>query len=420
LVTPYHIDFTRGLILNASQQETGVILYSPLEDGIYTGFMGVTAWYNFYLKEGDGTVWGNDGVTGTPFLLSSENDAALRWNCWFPGVGGCYYVTVNTVKKQWEALLLPSLSVSGDVQGDMTYDKSTNRWTLPFEATARSYTVRLNTTAKKYDYTTGTDDNAAISTPFGFKPKRGGAANELAISSTAEALSVAVSEAGTYTLIVDLSNPAKWELSVQKGSSQPVTINPLVYLAGIDDGITGSWNFNNTLKLYNEETLAYAGVVQVNSLWGYAVYTENGNWEDKYTFGEGDANAGTLVYKGTINLPAPSPGLYLIDVSLKNLSYQLTPVGSTIYVSGLNDVWDFNVTLSATGTVGEYAGSVTISQVSPWGFQIHLDNSWQHYFGGSNGTLTFKGANLKDDATLGPGVYTLTVNLIQGTYAFSK
>ena len=61
-----------GYILNADKAETGVTLYSAASDGQYLGFMGVTAWYNFFMKEGDGTVWGNDGVTGTAFLMSSE------------------------------------------------------------------------------------------------------------------------------------------------------------------------------------------------------------------------------------------------------------------------------------------------------------------------------------------------------------
>ena len=105
-VTPYQIDMSVGYLLNSTMEDTVTTLYSPTSDGEYTGFVGATSWYNFYVREGDGTTWGNDGVSGTPFLLSSEEDASKRWNCWFPGIGGCYYVDFNTNRKFWSALLI--------------------------------------------------------------------------------------------------------------------------------------------------------------------------------------------------------------------------------------------------------------------------------------------------------------------------
>lgn len=53
-VTPYTIDMGMGYILNTDKEETGVVLYSDASDGDYKGFMGLTPWYNFYLKEGNG------------------------------------------------------------------------------------------------------------------------------------------------------------------------------------------------------------------------------------------------------------------------------------------------------------------------------------------------------------------------------
>ena len=115
-VTPYTIDMSVGYVLDTKQADTGLTLYSAASNGDYVGFMGVSGWYNYYLKEGDGTIWGNDGVTGTAFLMSSENDSDKRWNFWFPGRSGCYYVDVNTSKKVWSALYIPSLTVAGDVR----------------------------------------------------------------------------------------------------------------------------------------------------------------------------------------------------------------------------------------------------------------------------------------------------------------
>jgi len=415
LVTPYQIDMSIGFILNADQEDTGVTLYSADSNGEYTGFMGATGWYNFYLMEGDGTIWGNDGVTGTAFLLSSEDDSDKRWNCWFPEPGGCYYVDFNTNRKFWSALSIPALTVSGDISGEMIFDRPNVKWTLPFNATSTTVTVSVSGTGKLYNYTTG--DAAAIDTPVAFAQN----GETLTLADQAGDITVTVPEPGQYTLVIDLSDPHAWTCEAVAGTQEPEEVSQYVYLAGIDDGITGgSWNFDNTLNLYNEDELAYAGVVNVNSLWGYGIYTEKDNWDDFYKLGEGDASAGTLVYQGATNLPAPDPGLYLIDTSLKGLTYSLTGVGGEIYVVGLNDSWEFDVPLAATATVGTYSGQVTVSSASEWGFQIHLDDSWNHYYGGSSGSLYYKGSNITDDANLAPGTYTMTVDLVNGTYSITQ
>lgn len=415
-VTSYTIDMSNGYILNSKMEETGGYLYSAASNGVYSGFMGATAWYNYYLKEGDGTIWGNDGVDGTAFLMSSENDTDKRWNFWFPGEGGCYYVEVNTPKKVWSALLIPTLTVSGDVNAEMVFDRANLKWTTTINAaTAKTLKLKLNGTGKQYDYSTG--DSAPVTTSVAFSQS----GTSLALSAQAGEIAVAVPAAGEYALTVDLSNPKEWKCEVVSGSSGPVEVSSYLYLSGIDDGINGgSWTFDNFLNLYNEDDLAYAGVINVNSLWGYGVYTEKDNWYSAYKQASGDAFSGTLVSGGSTSIPAPTAGLYLFDVSMKALTYKLSAVGSSIYVSGLNELWDFSTVLSATSNTGEYSGNITITKASEWGFQIHLDISWNHYFGGSNGKLSYKGNNLTEDKTLAAGTYKMTVNLIKGTYSITK
>ncbi len=416
-ITSYEIDMSVGFILDSKMEDTGVTLVSPSSDGIYTGFMGATSWYNFFLLEGDGKIWGNDGVTGTAFELSSEDDADKRWNCWFPGLGGCYYVEVNTNRSLWSALYIPSLTVNGDLSAEMTFDRPNVKWTYVFQSSgAASYTIRLNGTGKLYDHTTGTDDAAAIDKTVAFSQ----AGSVIELTDKAGDITVQVPAAGEYTLVVDLSDPAAWKCGIVSGSEEPEETPLYVYLPGVDDGISGSWTFDNFLTLYNEEELAYAGVVQVNSLWGYSLNTEKDNWDDKYTMEEGDAYTGTLVWQGENNLPAPEPDVYLIDVSLKALTYNLSKLESQVFVVGLHDVWEFDIPLNATGTPGVYSGEITINSASPWGFQIHLDNSWNHYFGGLNGQLSYKGSNITDDASVSPGTYTMTVDLINGTYSLGN
>jgi hypothetical protein len=311
-ITAYSIDMTVGFVLNSDKIDTGRTLFSPQANGIYTGFMGASGWQNFFLLEGDGTIWGNVAVDGSPFVISSETGC---WNFWFPGQSGCYYVNVNTNNKIWSALMLPVLTVSGDLSAEMTFDRLNVKWTTAFSATSAStLKIKLNADGKLYDSTTGTDDNSAISKSIAFAQE----GETLILASQAGDITVNVPTAGEYTLVVDLSNPNTWIYQVVSGATElvePIEVNPNVYLPGIDDGISGSWTFNNYLKLYNEEALAYAGVANVDSEWGYTINLEKENWDDKYAFGEGDPYTGTLVFQSSTNIPAPTPGVYLIDVS---------------------------------------------------------------------------------------------------------
>lgn len=411
VVTPYSIDMSQGYILDSKQEESGLTLYSPDSNGEYTGFIGATAWYNYYLREGDGTLWGNDGVAGTPFLMSNEE---THWNFWFPGQGGCYYVTASTGKKVWSALYIPTLTVSGDIEGEMTFDRPNMKWTLTFEAAQTGMlNIRAAGTGKLYDYSTGTDDAAAIDMPVAFTQN----GSNLAFGQQAGDIAVNVAATGECTLTFDLSNPKAWTAEVKSGSEEPATVNPYVYLPGVDDAINeeNNWTFDNKLPLYNEDNLSYAGVVNAGSQWGYQIAIEDGNWSDFYALGEGDAYAGTLAFQSETNLPAPDNGLYFFDISLQSLTYQLTAIGNEIYYSGVNDNWDLHP-LAATETPGVFSGDVTIEKASEWGFQIILDTAWAYKFGGTNGILYYQGNNLTEDATLTPGTYTLTVDLINRTY----
>ena len=406
-ITPFEIDMRIGFILNGNEEDTGLTLVSPQSNGIYTGFIGASGWYNFYLQEGDGTIWGNLGVDGNEFVLSSENS---KWNCWFPGNSGCYFVEVNTVIKEWSALHIPSLNISGDVTGSMAFDRPNNQWYISFNATQTgTHTINLQGTGKQYNVSTKTDDDAATEVPVTFAQENG----SLTFGQSGN-ITVNVAATGESTLIIDLNN---WECKVVSGSSEPEPVIEFLYLPGIDDNIRGGWTFDSFLSLYNEDEKGYAGVIDVNSAWGYSINTEINNWDDKYTFADGDANSGSLEWQGSTNLPAPSLGLYLIEVSLKNFTYNLISVGEKIYLSGLNDAWDFNTSLDKTETAGVYAGTITITQPTEWGFQIHIDDSWNHKFGGYDGNLYYQGDNITDDASLEPGNYLMTVDLINMTYS---
>lgn len=420
-VTPYTIDMSLGYVLDGGKAETGVALYSAASDGEYLGFMGATSWYNYFLREGDGTVWGNDGVTGTPFLMTSADDDEIRWNFWFPGLGGCYYVDVNTGTKLWSALYIPSLTLSGDVAGEMTFDRPNVKWTYQFEAAqAGTLTFKVAGTGRLYNSSTGTDGsdgegNPGIETPVAFAQS----GESLTFGASAGDITVQVPAAGTCTLVIDLSNPTQWTAQVVSGSEEPAQVNEYVYLPGIDDAINAenNWTFENYLRLYDEDNLGYAGVANIGSQWGYQVAIEKDNWADFYALGEGDAYSGTLVFKSSNNIPAPENGLYFMNVSLQNLTYALTPVGDVIYYSGISNDWELHP-MAATETPGVFSAEVEVTGESSYGFQIVLDENWTTKLGGRDGILLYQGnssiPNIAFDKT--SGTYTLTVDLIKGTF----
>ncbi len=411
-ITSYFIDMTVAAILDSKKEPTGFMLASPEANGIYTGFVGATSWSNFFLEESDGLIWGNLPVDNSPFLASSEEGC---WNFWYPEPAGCYYTTINTQRANWTAVYLPSLTVAGDIAGEMSFDRAKVQWYYVFNASAAgTATISLNGEGDEYNYVTGTGAPADTKVPIAFAQN----GSNLALAATPGSITVNIPAAGESTLVIDLSDPKNWTCQVISGSGEPEPINPEVYLIGIDDGITESgWNFDNKLYLYNEDDLAYSGVINAHSKYGYKIAIETDNWGDVYTLVDGDAYAGTLGFQGENNLPAPAPGLYLFDVSLKNLFFTLKEIDTKIYVSGLEDQWNFDKVLTATDKPGVYTGNITVTGPSTWGFKIlMIYDNWDIYYGGKNGKLIYEGSDIVDINSWENGVCNLTVDLINLSY----
>jgi hypothetical protein len=411
-VTPYTIDMTRGFILNANQEDTGNTLGSPEGNGIYSGFLGATAWYNFYLQEPTGILWGNDGVSGTPFLMSSEDS---HWNFWFPGVEGCYYTVVNTQRQEWTALHISSLTVSGDAEGSMTYSRKENKWTLTFNATkSGAATIQIAGSGEQYTVDTGTDDDAAVATTVAF----GGSSDALTFGSVAENIAINIPSTGEVTLTLDLNDPLAWTCSVAAGGvEEGPEIASELWAVGIDDGISGGWNFDQSLPLIDEDNLAYAGVCNINSQWGYRFYPEKDSWSGAYGLDSGDEYSGTLVQADN-NITAPGAGVYLVEVSLSALTYSLTAVES-VSITGIGDDWNL-YPLQATSEAGVYTIGYEVTANTPWGFQIILNGDWGKKFGGTLDKMLYQGGNIAlDDSYIG-STWTFTVDLCKGTISITK
>lgn len=411
-VTPYFIDMSIGFVLDASQNDTGRTIWSPASDGIYSGFIGAGSWENWWLREGNNTVWGNDGVTGTAFVMGNNTTGLDVWNFWYPSPSGCYYTVVNTRTNEWSALYIGELTLGGDLSGAMTYDRKANKWTYTFDATPGILSVTLSATGKQYNTATGTDDAAAVDTPVGF----GGVAGNVSFGSAAQAISVDVAAAGETTLTLDLSDPRGWTLTAGAGSAGPVeTVPPMIYLSGVQP----DWDFSNYLKLYNEDNRTYGGALQVNSEWGYRIYTEAEAWDNYWTMVDGGtAFSGQLVNNGEGNIAAPEAGFYLFDVNMGDLTYKLTPITKVSY-TGLNDDWSLTE-MTAADEPGVYTAQFEKTANTPWGVKIVLNDNWDLFFGGNGtpGELVLYRDGFEGDNELANGTHTLTVNLSKGTYSY--
>ena len=415
-VTPYSIDMTVGVILDAGRADTGNTLYSPASDGIYSGFIGAGGWYNWWLKEGNGVLWGNigDDGGGKPFVISS-NDA--HWNFWFPGLSGCYYTVVNTVRQEWTALYIPSLTISGDITGEMTYDRKANKWSIPFNAAgAGSVTVRISGTGKQYTPATGTDDSAAADTPVAF----GMEGDKLVFGSEPSDITVSIPSAGVLTLSLDLSDPKNWIWEVTEGGDAPVEISKILYVLGNDD----TWKYDQYLTLYDEDNLCYAAAVNFHSSYGYYFSKEFDGWD--HINQDPNTTEWKLILNGTDdnNIPGPGTGLYVTIASLGWMSYWYgmnEPVGS-VACAGFNDVWDLIDMTADPDHVGVYTAEVTATADTPWGVKVILNGNWECFFGTCpDGSLPWSKKEDGNPKGWEAGkTYTFTVDLCKCTYTLTE
>lgn len=411
MVQSYRIHLILGTVLDKDWNETSMQLASPEENGIYQGFMGVNGWMNWWFREANNVVWGNLGVAGMTFHASSADD---HWNFWFPDPAGCYYTTLNTVEGWWSGLHIDNLSVSGDITGDMTYNQKANQWTLLVNMAAAG-TYKINISGKGSLYTTETTDmGPAIEKTVTF----GGDNQALTFGESGSSISIDL-PAGETTIVLDLTNPLALKVEAGEAAPEPAA-EPYLYFSGVVN-----WDgFDDFLTLYDESSLSYGGAHWVDSEWGYRAYPQ-ADWSVAYKAAD-DATplSGALVLaESDGNIPAPDKGLYIMDFSLKNLSYELTKVEQVTF-TGLNDDWSEHEMTQSTENPEIFTGEFIKEKETPWGVKVLINNNWGLFFGGGNGTLLLGHSDattgFDGDNTLTVGeTYILTVDLGKQTYSYS-
>lgn len=205
-VTPYLIDMSYINILDKdTKEQTLTYLYSPNSDGVYSGYMNVSSWLNFWGKENDGTIWGNVGQDGHVYEMDNTESA---WSFWFPGQAGIYYAVIDTKAKEFKPTLLKSFQLNGK---DMTYDAPNYTWTKVITTTADNTPVSIVATGAEYSKATGTEDAAAVVKTMNYTLADG------KMTDSENAGSVNIPTAGTYTITVKVGDKSDLTYSIVSG-----------------------------------------------------------------------------------------------------------------------------------------------------------------------------------------------------------
>lgn len=415
VVTCYKVDYRTARMLDKDKAEVVALLYSADSDGDgepdikgkYCGFVSAQAWANFWLRESDGTVWGNVGKDASEFLASKDADS---WNFWYPGVSGCYFTEIDVAEtaetKQWTATLIPSLTISGDVSGEMSFVRNENRWMCVVTTTADNQSFTISGTGKKYDKDSRTDDAAATDTPITF----GTAADNKLVMNGGDSFTIA--KAGTYTVSLLLSDFSDLKYQIVEGEEDIEAPAPKsLFVQGIND----SWDFLYEMPMTDEALEVYTGVFGSDKCsYGYYFAIENGNYADIY--GGRDHSQGQLIAGADDNIQITTPGVYVWLVDWMGKSYKTTPVTSVSY-SGLNDDWGLYAMTVDASSPSKFSAPVTITKASEWGAKIIINEDWDIFVGGADGKIEY-GKSFTDDQSLTPGDYTLTFDFAKGTYSF--
>ena len=215
-VTPYLIDMSYINILNSNKDAVLTYLYSPEKNGVYTGYMNVSSWLNFYARENDGTMWGNSATDGTYAIDNSES----AWNLWFPEPAGIYYTVLDTQAKEMHATLIKTMQLNGAA---MTYDRVNYAWVGVVTTTANNAAVSVSATGAEYNKSTG-DKGEPVAKPLNYSFADG------VMTAADQAGSLTIATAGTYTVTVKVGADSQLTYTIVAGdqtSPEPVAKNTL-------------------------------------------------------------------------------------------------------------------------------------------------------------------------------------------------
>jgi hypothetical protein len=316
-------------------------LYSPKEDGIYKGFVKVASWWNWCAYDALGTRYATDEKDGWKFahMYNTEVDGS---NLWFPGIGGCYYVTANTNDGAIEYTYIPSLTVSGGAEGSLSLAQEVCHWTGVITTTADNQNITISGKTYTFNQATGQGEAIDDGIPTEGNISFAGADGVLTVGDG----SISVPKAGQYKIILDLNNSSKLTYKLEDMS------NVKLYPTAMTANIGGQ---------QAEMDVEMSGVLATGV---YKVFVKVAS-AGEMTFTDG---AGA-VQEVKANIEAP--GYYDIALNLEAGTVTALPYGSTLTVSGGN--WTGELKMNENG---KYVGFLTVGE----GWDIILtDENGQSY-----------------------------------------
>ena len=250
-VTPYLIDMSYINILNAGKEQVLTYLYSPNSDGIYSGYMNASSWFNIWGKENDGSIWGNVGQDNHVYEMDNSESA---WNFWFPGQTGIYYTVLDTKAKEFKPTYIKSMLLNGE---DMDYDAPNYAWTKVITTTADNTPVSIVATGAEYSKATGTDDAAAVVKTMNYTLADG------KMTDSENAGSVNIAKPGTYTITVKVGEHSQLEYTIVAG-----------------DQTTPEPEVSNTLCMFSKDGKTLLAVMDKVSDGVYTCKYKPSSWEN--------------------------------------------------------------------------------------------------------------------------------------------
>ncbi len=425
-VTPYKVDYTIAKIYNKDKDAVTGRLYALDEDndgnpdvqGIYYGFVGASAWENFWVCENDGTFWGNVGEDGNEFKASKD---ANSWNFWYPGKTGCFYTVLNvsddTEVKQWSATWINTLNVTGDVEDEMTYIRSENRWMCTFTSTKANSKFKVAGTGKVYNVSTGTNDEAAIDTDITFGAEIGADGKNDGKLIFGDATEFNIDKAGTYTLSLYLSEYNNLRFEITDGAEdKPLAAPDYLYIRGLDNDWSNEFR---VLNMVDADNIIYKGAYGSTTC-PYGMYFVRNDNKDPYVYGgtDIDSNSGDIVDGFDSNIKNfDYYGVNIWTVNLSTRTYNIEKV-NTVQYAGFNDNWDLVAMTQDASDPTKYYATITINAVSTYGGKFVLNGNWDNFVGGTDGKLEW-GVSATDDKTLEAGTYILKLDFTNMAYSFT-
>ena len=384
-VAAYGLRLNRMDVLATDKATVLAALYSPLENGVYTGYVAASAWMNFYLQERDNTIWGSQ--PGSAFTMSK--DMVTAYNLWFPGTAGSYRVTADTKKVEWTAEYLSAMTLTSASGTDMemTFKQSTNSWSC------KVVTTKAETFSAK-----------AVTQMYNIENEGGATGTLIDFGSL-----LSIPEAGNWVVTIEMSGETptpKYEVDEEP----VVTYEPYLEIISPDD-----WNEVKCRMFSFNNDGTYKG------------FYYEGDWEN-YKF----ATVGRETIYGSVpnslreldssneswNLYVESgaEGLYLYYANLPE-NYWNAEAITKLVVRGDHDL---ESTMIYDKNTKVWTADLDIQEVG-WGMQILINDDWSNHFKSKgDGILGYlEGDNIMPP---GSGRYRLTVSLYDMgnlTYTFT-